>query len=227
MKLFKQAVFSIAAATVLCAAPMARADVLSTQGFAAGAQTLGLNIGPSVVYAGGFKGTWNSQSIIFWCIELTQYFGFGNSYVDYASAPESAPEPLSDAVMTLLDQLFTEAYPDALHNATNSAAFQLAIWEIIYDSGSMNLGSGSLFVINDHSHGASVTQAQTWLTNIGSSTDDYQLFLLRSDRYQDFVTFGHPFQAQTVPEPATLMLLVAALLAVIVALRRRECRIDA
>jgi hypothetical protein len=45
-------------------------------------------------------------------------------------------------MFTMLGQLFTEAYQYATLDAQHSAAFQLAIWEIVYDPIS-NLGLGS------------------------------------------------------------------------------------
>lgn len=174
---------------------MANADILGNQGFAARSQTFSLNIGPAVANAGGFWGTWDSQAIIFWCIELTQNFGFGNSYGDCTAAPEP-----DIAVITFLGPLVTESYGLALQSATNSAAFRLAIWEFIYDSGSMNLVSGALFVSNDYGHSVALALVQSWLTNIGSYTDNYHLSLLTSPSHQEFVAFGTPFQ-QRVPEP--------------------------
>ncbi len=175
MKLLKQAVLSVAAAAVLCAAPLARADILGTQGFAAGSQQFGLNIGPTTVNAGGFNGTWDAQAIIFWCIELTQNFGFGNNYGDYVASLEPN-DRRDDAAGPALHRGLCEPAADA----TYSAAFQLAIWEIVYDSGNLNLAGGSLFVKNNHGNTAAIALAQGWLDNLGKFTDDYHLILLSS-----------------------------------------------
>ena len=108
------------------ATPAAHADpVFHTTGYYIGAQQFGLSFGGSP-NAGAFLGTWDGDPFVFWCVELDQYFSFGNNY-DYLESLPNTP------VFVLLGSLFTEAYDEALGDTTHSAAFQLAIWEIIYD----------------------------------------------------------------------------------------------
>ena len=198
---------------MLSTAPLAAADPLGTTGFVAGSQSFGLSIGGSP-HTGGFEGTWNAADIIFWCVELTQFFGFGNTYNDYVATYPDNP------VMTLLGQLFTQAYAEATMDATHSAAFQLAIWEIVYDSGNLNINGGSFYVTNNKGNPATVALAQQWLSNLGNFADEYDLVLLHSASRQDFISFGGPFNK--VPEPASLLLVSAAFIAMAGVLRRRQ-----
>jgi hypothetical protein len=195
----------LAAAAVLTTAPMAHADFVPS-GYAAGSQQFGLSIGGSPG-AGGFQGSWNGTPVVFWCIELTQYFSFGTHYTTQYTA--------SAASNTLLSKLFSEAYGMALMDATHSAAFQLAIWEIIYDSGDLHLNSGSFRVTNNYGHPGTVTLAQTWLDGLSGASANYALYFLTSPDHQDFVTASRIPGVPTtnhVPEPGTLGLVLAALL---------------
>jgi hypothetical protein len=213
--LLKQGILCASLAVAVGASSVAQADTLGTSGYAYGSQQFGLSIG-GTVNAGGFAGTWNAQNIIFWCVELTQYFQPGQNYGDYIP---SAP---NDVTMTLLGQLFHEAYGFASQSAENSAAFQLAIWEIVYDPQNLNLGGGGFNVTNNHGNGATVDLAQQWLTHLAEYTDNYNLVLLSSGEHQNFVTFGRPFGFLTVSEPAPIALLAVAMLAMVVAMRRRK-----
>ena len=217
----KRAALSMAAWAMLCGAPLADADTLGTTGYAYGSQSFTLSLGAGSTSAGGFAGTWNAAGIVFWCVELGQYFGFGGNYTDYVATEPDNP------IYTMLGQLFTEAYGAATGNAMNSAAFQLAIWEIVYDS-DLNLSGGDFRVLGGDA--ATVAVAQGWLNALGNFQDNYRLVLLHSATHQDFVTFGEPFRDVTrtrVPEPAPLALLAAAMLAMIVVRRRRADRIGA
>ena len=215
MVAIKRAISGLAVCAALVLAPAAQAD-FHTNGYANGSQQFVLSMGGSQ-NAGGFTGTWDGDPIIFWCVELTQFFSFGSTYVYSASLP-------NNATFTLLGKLFTEAYGSALSDTSHSAAFQLAVWEIFFDGGNLNLTSGGFKVTNDNGNGATVTLAQQWLDGLANTPDSYDIYFLHNDAHQDFITSTHvrvPVPPGQVPEPAPIALLGAALLAALFFTRRR------
>ena len=207
---------AMAACVALTTAPIARADFVPS-GYAAGAQQFGLSIGGSPS-AGGFQGTWNGAPIVFWCIQLTQFFSFGTHYTDYTP---------SLATNSLLSRLFTEVGGSALTDSTHSAAFQLAIWEIVYDAGDLHLNAGAFKVLNNNGHAATVTLAQSYLDGLATALESYTLYYLTSPAHQDFVTASPvpvPPPIRDVPEPAPMMLLAAAVIAAAFARMLRQRR---
>jgi hypothetical protein len=194
----------IAMSVGLMAAPQAQADFIPG-GYQIGSQQFGLPQG--TFSAGGFKGTWNSTPIIFWCIELTQTFSFGEHFTTYV------PSAASNA---LLSKLFSAAYGSALGSTQNSAAFQLAIWEIIYDGSNLNLSDGGFKVLDNKGNGATVTIAQGYLNSVTGASANYSLVFLNEPNHQDFVTANAiPTTTTTsrVPEPGSLALIGIALVA--------------
>jgi hypothetical protein len=185
---------------LLTAAPPPAVNPVNAGGFAG---RIGPNPGPNPP----------TTPIIFWCAELTQTFGFGTVY-EYTSSPLGN---------TLLSQLFTEVGGSASATGTTvgSAAFQLAIWEILFEGGTyggLNVSSGSFQASGD---GAAITQANSWLAGLSAgSPATVALFLLSSPDHQDFITDTNTPLLQT-PEPGSLALLGIGILAAIFAMRRR------
>ncbi|WP_144733816.1 hypothetical protein [Extensimonas perlucida] len=160
------------------------------------------------VQAGGFNMKVNSSndplisspgSILAWCIELTQFINTPANYTSDSSG--------SDSWSGKMTQLFNQHYKDVLAGASNvvSAAMQLAVWEIAYDSSSLDLSRGNFRVTSGNSNARNM--AQEWLSNLStsSSTGDYKLVKLTSGKSQDLMT------VVPTPIPAAALLFGSAL----------------
>lgn len=158
--------------------------------------------------AGGFVGTWDGSPIQVWCNELTQTFNFGTAYTDY-----SLGTPANEG---LLSALFQEAYAMSTTSAMNSAAFQLAIWEILYD-GDLSLYSGSFHT--NRVANATDLLAESWLAGLGGFADKGDIILYSSGDHQDFIGRA---PSSNLPEPGPLALIGMGLFAMLVSHRRRE-----
>jgi len=98
--------------------------------------------------------------------------------------------------------------------AQNSAAFQLAVWEIWFDNtNNLDLSSGSF---RADPLNPVTTQAQGYLTAIGNGSipaDGWTLYEFTSPSKQDYLSVQHTVPLQQTPEPGTLILLGVGALA--------------
>ena len=219
--LVRRVLLVLAAGTALCVAPLALATAVTLvpSGFANGSEAFNVNVptivDPSALSTGAFTGTLDGNPIVFFCFELTQSFGFGNSYT-YDDSIQSGGK------YTTLSELFTEGFATSTASTLNSAAFQLAIWEILEETTPLSLSpgvnQGSFYVTNDHGNTTTVAAANALIAGL-PSTGLYTIHLLHNDNNQDFIYGTLPLH-QEVPEPTPLLLIGAALAAMLFALRQ-------
>ena len=140
------------------------------------------------------------------CVEINQDVYLGGTYTFTTGTVASAPTPgtplpgsggMGTIKANLLNDLWTRHYSDVT-DATTGAAFQVAVWEVVYDT-NFNLGTDNF---QAYGNSAVTTQAATWLTDIlnNPTQADAHLIAIKSDTYQDQVTFGPPPQS---PPPGT------------------------
>ncbi len=170
---------------------------------------------PDYVHAGEFRIRIDGNADTSFCIELTQFIGIGQSYANYTLLDGSTR--FNDQQLNRLARLFENHLDESRSTAANSAAFQVAVWEIAYDGANGLDLTGGNFRIGGSQTGAGAT-ATSWLTNLdGQSSGTWSFKVLASPSNQDQLI------ANRVPLPATA-LLVASGVALIGMRRRRTAR---
>jgi hypothetical protein len=212
---------------------------LTQNNFAAGSSAVTVTAVPGpaaggTFSAGAFSGKINgSIDFISYCIEIGQYFSFGQLYSNYSSivltgtpAPSPYPSttfPLNAAKVADLSSMLGTWYSDSLLSAVKTAAMQTAIWEIVYDTG-RNLTSGAFIA----SGGTSVDgQAQTYLNSSNWTPPAAGLIALVSPNNQDWISIrSGPLDGTVqIPVPSSLPLLAAGLLFCALGIRRRNAAV--
>jgi hypothetical protein len=189
--------------------------------------------------AGQFEGTFNPDGTSntddffrFFCIELGQYFQFNRSY-EYARYKgvrniSDAARPVDATNNKELSYLFDLFYPNKstgnfqgpnnqygkFASTTDSAAMQLAIWNIWYDT-DFTLSSGTFHRVGTDD--TVVIRANEMLRDVDTALKDaafelsgeWTLFHFINDRHQNFLsaTYALPDQPPgRIPLPGTLAL---------------------
>ena len=186
-------------------------------------QVLGLNGFPQVAggaqvkdIAGQFGGTIDLgtgsgvQSFSAYCVELTQTFNpFPTTSLVYTS--ESGSTYFSSDVNSNLGKLYSQGI--VFDTAEKTAAFQIAMWEIIYEkSGTFGVGNSNLsgnadFTTYTGSTASASTFAlsQSYLNALPTTTNNVTLTVYKNATYQDLIV------ATPVPEPVTAALMLVGL----------------
>ena len=202
---------AVALASLFAAQP-AVADTFTFGGFANGSvaatiyntpSPVGGN--PTSVAAGGFNMTNTTAGGTFqaWCVDIFSWLASSTVYTQVSGA---SFYPTSLAKVTDLEKLATRNLPSVTGNATNSAAFQLAVWEIVNEtSGVYSLSGGNFYATS-----AASATANSMLSALNSATTNTAQIL---SVWKE--TPGHPTQDLAVfapiPEPQTYAMMLAGL----------------
>lgn len=141
------------------------------------------------------------------CGDFFQDVALGENYTFTPVAFADLPDVAGNATKISKVQELYDRYYDVATDAENGAAFQLALWEILYDPNNTNLSSGN-FIATDPGGATSIGVAQSWLNIIGDSSipdpaHRYTLTGLLSQTGQDQIVPS----TQPVPGPAGVVLL--------------------
>jgi len=194
------------------------ASTVKFEDFSDGSERVKVSTERGTVEAGEFAGTLNGRSFLSFCVDMFQTLKFGKTYTDYSL--QSGWAYFGSAKANDIGRLAT-GYLGLVDDATTSAAFQLALWEIVDESrGTYNLRKGS-FKASGRDARASIALADSWLANL-PATSTYSLQVLASRTHQDVVMFSAAYtpSASPVPIPGTAGLFLAGLLGLIASVRR-------
>jgi hypothetical protein len=220
--MFRDAALTVAVAGALLVSVGARADNLVMTGWAVPGQhpTFALSIPDETVYAGGFNAVFQGKSFTAYCVDLNQSFSWNSPF---AVTTYSASVDFGAVKADAMNRLYTQ-HVSEVDTVTESAAFQLALWEIVSESpgGANSLSRrspnrGSFYIKSSSDGGAARNLANSWLAGLGSgATGGYQLTVLHNAFKQD------QLMAIPVPEPETYATMLAGLGLLGVAVRRRQ-----
>jgi hypothetical protein len=204
------------AASVVLSASHAQASVVQFQGFAHGSEYVEYSLSSSAyqgTQAGGFNVLLNgSKNITTYCVDLLQHINLSGTYNDYTQVSGSAHLFANSRANDDIGRLFTSAGA-LVHDATTEAAFQLAVWELAYETDTnYGLSDG---IAKFHGSVGAVGFANNWLSQLGSR-NSVSLQVLESRSFQDQVF------ANRVPEPSSAALIAAAMLGLGAVQRRRS-----
>jgi PEP-CTERM motif len=205
----------------------------------------GVAAGFNVTYT---DGNGSSSTFTSYCIDLFGYVGFEFPTAAYTSGPASASTSLTAAQTEDIGKLYTVANASGdIGTQTQYAAFQLAIWEIVYE-GSLtdphSLATGDLTgtpglpepldgIDQTLATQATLDLADTWLAALPAANDDYNVMVLNHGTsavalgdgtfydYQDQVYATPNAVTAPVPEPSTYALTLAGLAGVGFIARRK------
>lgn len=182
-------------------------------------------------WAGGFRGSLtgagalSSSSFLTYCIELEESFSFSNTAMTGYTVLDattyfqgrhvlSPNRPDGASAAQRLGQLITWANADAtrVDNAAESTAFQLAVWNVVYDN---DWSVTSMGMLSDGSSHA--TLANQMLAGASQVANRYDVYALTRAGKQDFVA-----ATLRVPEPGSVALVGVALAGLALTRRRRR-----
>ena len=166
----------------------------------------------------------NNDSFFTYCVELTQSFHFNTTYRDYFQQANGSAQGFTLAQASMLSKLYSVATPASVDTLQERVAFQLAVWELMYDTVAprgvtrSDLSNRGLFYVEAGSDSATQTLANDWVSAAMAYTGPikYTVAKLHSETAQDFITYSQ------VPEPGSVALMLAAFGAMGLVSRRRS-----
>ncbi|MFI4862035.1 MAG: hypothetical protein ACIAXF_15320 [Phycisphaerales bacterium JB063] len=137
----------------------------------------------------------NGGSFETFCIELTQYISYSQvseytMHDDITAAPRTDGVTISEHKADLLGAFWGQ-FRDLVVNSDTASAFQVGIWEIVYDGDdalNLNYGQGNFSVSGHSSYSDTRNIASMWLNNLDLNGASVNLRTLSHGTRQDQIT---------------------------------------
>ncbi len=221
-RLIRLGVAAVAVAGFLTLSPRASADTITLLMETNGTGVYIYPYGGLAVLEGSGPFQWSQTAplvpgfpttVLTYCIDIEQFIKLGQAHT-FTIQPHLALAPTigTEAKAAAITELYDRYYLTGLTNTANQNAFQLALWELVYDGpDSRNLSAGRIQVTN--------AQAQAMLNSLGTpySTHDLagsKLLALVSDTKQDQLVVI-PGPGKPVPAPPAVVLAGVGVLALL------------
>ncbi len=212
-------------------AAQAHATLVDFQGFANGSQTVNFSLSAPNVTTSGFTAAGgfttlldNSKLVTSYCIDLYEFLSFSDpAYTNYVLVDGSMHAFKNTRADTDIGKLFSAGH--LVNTATTQAAFQIAVWELAYETDTtydVSSGAARFFGGSAADSGGALSLASDWLKQLSSITNTSDIQVLESITQRNIP--GHQDQVfvNRVPEPSSVTLAVAALLGLGFVTRRRQ-----
>ncbi len=212
-------------------AAQAHATLVDFQGFANGSRTVNFALSsPNIttsgfVAAGGFNTLLdNSRLVTTYCIDLYEFLRFSDpAYTNYSIVDGSLYAFKNTRADTDIGKLFSAAH--LVNNATTQAAFQIAVWELAYETSTtygVASGAARFFGGSAADPSGALSLANDWLSQLSSITNTSDVQVLESVTRGNIAGRQDQVFVNRVPEPSSVTLAVAALLGLGFLTRRRQ-----
>ncbi len=224
------ALAALLTANAASAGPVSADMTLRMTGFAYGSAAVSTNATSGTIGDGELAGLMTrngaTTSFLTYCTDLAQSFSWNTNYA-YTEVATGSAHGFTIRQADLLGKLYTLAGRN-VDTTDESAAFQLAVWEIVTETGSkLDILTGS-FQLTAGASTLQRTMANDWLTAAAdiNAARSFNATRLYSSTTQDFVAFTEVPRTpdsgggNNVPEPATFGLVGIALLGLVAARRK-------
>lgn len=219
-------------ACLVLGATQAQATLVDFQGFANGSRTVNFALSAPNVTTSGFTAAGgfntlidNSRLVTSFCVDLYEFLSFSDpAYTNYNLVDGSLHAFKNTRADADIGKLFSAGH--LVNDATRQAAFQIAIWELAYETAaSYNVSSGAarFFGGSAADPGGALSLASEWLSQLSSIIHTADIQVLESITRGNVRGYQDQVFVNRVPEPSSVALALIALLGVgVVSCRRRH-----